>query len=266
MVITAGHAIYRDGVWHGGFKGEDAFYARHVEVGLQLVNDGHYDYWIPSGGPTRPAFESQTGGISEAEGLLNYAVEHHLCAASDERIVPEVWARDSMENLFFGILALHRKTGAWPSRVGVVSWSSKGLRYHLIASGMRLGGRIVFHGVGDYPAQADLERACAAEARFNATIVDLSRTPPDYRLVDPLLRNTSEFAQKRWSRMPSAFSPDAAGSQAYMERVKAAYGASDEPVRNLIDRVEQMTPGDGWKTIDWPWGQTGVRPGSDHRD
>jgi hypothetical protein len=151
------------------------------------------------------------------------------------------------------MLAFHRQTGDWPSRVGVVSWNSKGLRYHLIASGMRLGGRIFFHGVGDYPAQADLERACAAEARFNAAIVDLACTPPDYRLVDPLLRNEAEFAQKRWSRMPASFSSDAAGNATYIEQVKAAYGANDATVRHLIDQIERLPPGDGWKDIDWPW-------------
>jgi hypothetical protein len=253
LVITAGHAIYRSGRWHGGFKGEDAFYARHVEAGLGLVNDGRYDYWVPSGGPSRPKLERDTGGLSEAEGMLNYAVEHGLCSANDPRILPEVWARDSMENLFFGILAFHQKTGDWPSRVGVVSWSSKGLRYHLIASGMRLGGRIFFHGDGDYPAQIDLERACAAEARFNAAIVDLAIAPPEYRLVDPLLRNVTEFAGKRWTRMPTSFTPDAAGNTAYIERVKAAYGARDPAVRQLIDQVERLTPGDGWRDVTWPW-------------
>jgi hypothetical protein len=253
VVITAGHAIYREGVWHGGFKGEDSFYARHVEAGIRLVEEGRYDYCILSGAPTRPAFERETFGISEAEGMQNYAIEHRLCSAQDQRILLETWARDSMENLFFGILAFRRKAGCWPSRVGVVSWNSKGLRYHLIASGMRLGGRIVFHGEGDYPTQTDLERACAAEARFNSVIVDVNCTPPAYQLIDPLLRNVSEFAQKRWARMPRSFSPDAAGNKAYMEKVKSAYAANDVGIRALIDQIESLEPGEGWRDIQWPW-------------
>jgi hypothetical protein len=253
VVITAGHAIYRDGIWHGGFKGEDSFYARHVEAGIRLMEEGKFDCWIPSGAATRPAFETETGGISEAEGMKNYAVEHRLCSENDERILLEPWARDSMENLFFGILAYRRKTGQWPNRVGVVSWNSKALRYHLIASGMRLGGRIFFHGEGEYPSQTDLERACAAEARFNSVIVDVNCVPPAYRLIDPLLRNVREFAQKRWARMPRSFSADAAGNKAYMEQVKSAYAANDDAIAALIDRIESLEPGEGWRDIRWPW-------------
>ena len=170
----------------------------------------------------------------------------------DVRILREVFARDSMENLFFGILAFHRKTGQWPARVGVVSWNSKGLRYHLIASGMRLGGRIFFHGVGDYPAQADLN--VRAPPKRDST--RQSSISPARRLTigwSLLLRNTSEFAQKRWLRMPSSFSPDAEGNTVHIQRVKAAYGTTDATVRNLIDQIERLPPGDGSKSIDWPW-------------
>src|SRR6476619_6168293 len=107
LVITAGHAIYRNGVWYGGFPGEESFYASHVEAGIRLMQDGKYDYWIPSGARTRPRCEKETDGISEAEGMLNYAVEQGWCSAADDRILLETWARDSMENLFFGILAFH---------------------------------------------------------------------------------------------------------------------------------------------------------------
>src|SRR5206468_3626604 len=157
----------------------------------------------------------------EAEGMWNYAVQNGLLPLADDRIILEKWARDSMENVLFSMLAFFHATGGWPARVGVVSWSSKGLRFHLIASGLQLGGRIFFHGVGDYPKQHDLERACAAEARFNAALVDVSFVPPSYKLVDPLLRNETEFATKRWARMPITFTPDAAGNRAYIEQVKA---------------------------------------------
>jgi len=136
VVIVAGHAIYVNGRWYGGFPGEDCFYVRHVEAGVRLIKDGPYDFCVFSGGPTRPKLESETKGVSEAFGVKMCAVDNRFCAENDERILLEEFARDSMENLFFSILVFHRKTGNWPARVGVVSWNSKALRYHLIASGM----------------------------------------------------------------------------------------------------------------------------------
>ena len=251
LLICTGHAIWQSGRWLGGFPGEDRFYAAHVEASIRLGKD--YDVLAFSGGRTRPTLEAETGGVSEAEGMRDYAIEAGVLDLTDDSVILEKWARDSMENLFFSMLAYFRKTGRWPVRVGVVSWNSKGLRFHLIASGLRLGGRIFFHGVGDYPAQTDLERACAAEARFNAQVVDLSRVPPDYRLIDPLLRNETEFACKRWARMPREFTPDASGNRDYIAQVKRAYHAPQTDVGRLIDRVEHTAPGDGWKEIEWPW-------------
>ena len=249
--MAALHAIYFNGRWHGGFPGEETFYARHVEAAIELLHAGTYDYLSLSGGRTHPTVAKQTAGIPEAEGAKQYAIDKGLLNADDDRIILETWARDSMENLYFSVLAFFQKTSRWPSRVGVVSWASKGLRFHLIACGMRLGGRIFFHGVGDYPTQTSLERACAAEVHLNAALTDPSCIPPDYRLVDPLLRG-SEFAGKRWSRMPDMFSPDEHGNKLYMDAVKA-YAAGNPKVLQLIDDVENLKSGDGWRDIAWPW-------------
>jgi hypothetical protein len=253
LVVVAGHAIYFASRWHGGFPGEEPFYARHVEAGFRLLVEEDYEFLALSGGNNRPQFEKETRGLSEGEGMMNYAVETGLCSPADDRIIVEKWARDSMENLLFSILAFANRTRQWPRRVGVVSWNSKGLRFHLIAAGMQLGGRIFFHGIGDYTTQTDLERACAAEARFNAAIVDVTRVPPAYRLADPLQRNETEFASKRWARMPGRYTPDAAGNRKFMQEVKKAYAPDNAEVRSLVDQIEQLTPGDGWKHIPWPW-------------
>jgi len=253
VVVVAGHGIYVDGRWYGGFQGEDDFYVRHVKAGVSLLKDGPYDFCVLIGGATRPELAAETKGVSEAKGMKMCAVDNRFFEADDGRILLEEFARDSMENLLFSILEFHRKTGNWPGRIGVVSWNSKALRYHLIASGMQLGGRIFFHGVGDYPAQADLERACAAEARFNAAIVDVTLSPPGYNIVDPLLRSPLGFAQKRWGRMPSRFAADTVGNRKYMEEVKSAYAVEDETVRTLLEQIENLQPGNGWRHIEWPW-------------
>ncbi len=251
LLVVALHAIYCNGRWHGGFPGEETFYASHIQAALQLLAQGGYEYLSLSGGRTHRAVAEETGGLSEAEGARQYAIDQGLVSPDDHRIILETWARDSMENLYFSSLAFFQRTRRWPSRVGVISWASKGLRFHLIACGMRLGGRIFFHGVGDYPSQTYLERACAAEVQLNAALVDPACAPPDYRLVDPLLRGVA-FARKRWPRMPHVFSPDAEGNRLYMEGVKA-YAAGDPAVLKLIDQVEQLQPGDGWQDIEWPW-------------
>ena len=53
--------------------------------------------------------------------------------------------------------------------------------------------------------------------------------------------------------MPSKFIPGAEGNTEYMETVKAAYAANNSEILNLIDEVERLTPGDGWRHIRWPW-------------
>jgi hypothetical protein len=251
LLVAALHAIYFNGRWYGGFPGEDAFYARHIEAAVELLHADAYEYLSLSGGRTHRSVAQQTAGLSEAEGARQYAIDKGLLSAGGDRIILEGWARDSMENLYFSILAFFQKTRRWPSRIGVVSWASKGLRFHLIACGMQLGGRIFFHGVGDYPTQTHLERACAAEVHLNAALADPDCVPPDYRLLDPLLRGF-EFTRKRWSRMPDPFSPDEHGNKLYMEAVKL-YAAGDPKVLQLIDDVERLKPGEGWRHIAWPW-------------
>src|SRR5689334_20087433 len=220
MLAVMGHAIYHQGRWLGGYAGEDAFYEEHIRAGFRLFKELDFDHLVLSGGRTRPALEDQTGGKSEAEGMLEFAVDQHLCRPDDQRILLEGWSRDSFENLLFSLLTYHRQTGRWPHRVGVVSWASKALRFHLIASGLQLGGRIRFFGVGDYPSQTSLERACSAEARFTAAMIDPNHVPPAFRLIDPLMRHPTEFAPKRWIRMPRRFPANAEGSTAHLQEIK----------------------------------------------
>jgi hypothetical protein len=48
------------------------------------------------------------------------------------------------------------------------------------------------------------------------------------------------------------FSPDAQGNRLYMDAVKT-YAAGDKTVLKLMDDVEALKPGDGWRDIAWPW-------------
>ena len=87
-----------------------------------------------------------------------------------------------------------------------------------------------------------------------AEIVDLRLAPPAYGLRDPLLRGES-FAEKRWSRMPAVYSRDSAGNASYLEAAGRAYDASTSSsfAQATIALTEAQQPGDGWRTIAWPW-------------
>jgi hypothetical protein len=252
LLAVMGHAIYKKGKWHGGYAGEEPFYEEHIRAGIRLFLEQNFEQLAFCGGRTRANLEPLTGGISEAEGMLEFAVENRIWDPLDDRLILENYSRDSFENLLFALLGFRQKTGHWPARVGVVSWNSKGLRFHLIASGLRLGGRIFFHGSGDYPNPVHLERASAAEARLNAAMIDLACEPPNYRLIDPLFRK-EEFANKRLKRMPSQFTPDPLGNTKYLQEVRRAFAGALTDSPNLLEQIETIRPGDEWKKIHWPW-------------
>src|SRR5215470_17957135 len=93
LLIAALHAIYFNGRWHGGFPGEDSFYSRHIQAAIQLLHSDGYEYLSLSGGRTHPSVARHTGGVSEAEGAKQYAIDHGLISAIDDRIILETWAR-----------------------------------------------------------------------------------------------------------------------------------------------------------------------------
>jgi hypothetical protein len=53
--------------------------------------------------------------------------------------------------------------------------------------------------------------------------------------------------------MPRRFSADAAGGAAHLREAKSYFGARDPGLGALIDAVEAVGPGDGWRGIRWPW-------------
>ena len=249
LLIVAGHAHYRDGQWIGGYAGEDAFYELHIRRGLQLAAELKFQP-VFSGGQTRPDLEHLTLGRSEAEGMFDFAKQNGL--VTDGEVILERFSRDSFENVLFSLLAFHQHFRKWPENVAIVSWASKALRFHLIACGLMFGGRIQFHGVGDYPSQTTLERACSAKARFILRMVDASLAPPAYRVIDPMLRHP-EFATKRINRMPSRYPKTSAGNAAFMDEVKAALATHSPECAPLLNAIEALTPGEHWRQTPLPW-------------
>jgi len=217
------------GRWHGGHQNEDRLYEEHVRDAFRIYRADGYQALALSGGRSRPHLPLTN---SEAEGMLEYAHDAKLVQPDDE-VLLERYGRDSFENLFFSMLAFHRRYGEWPTRVGAVSWKFKALRFYLIACGLRLN-QFRFYGSGD---PVSFEQFAIASVEYDSMIVRGGE------IIDPLQRDPQWFAAKRLGRTPNEFS-----ASDYLEHVKQEYGHAD-----LIDQVEATQPGPAWRDISWPW-------------
>ncbi|MGO9269513.1 MAG: hypothetical protein ACLQOO_04525 [Terriglobia bacterium] len=255
LLIVAGHAIWQAGRWHGGFPGEDPCYERHVRDSVALWFAERYHALAFSGSRSRPLLpEVRSGLVSNGEGtgMLSFARQAGLISAGSQEAFAEDFARDSFENVFYSLLAYRHRSGFWPSRVGVVSWKFKALRYYLIGLALGLVGRdFRFFGSGDPRSAEACEKLAVASVAYDAQIVDVDRMD----IIDPLHRGRA-FASKRVGRMPSEFGYD---NGAYIEAVKRAYDAPYREtgipgiVAEAISRVESLGPGPEWRTFSPPW-------------
>jgi len=254
LLVVAGHAIYQRRRWYGGFPNEDRFYEQHVRDSVAIWQDEKYTSLVFSGGHTRPQLEEVQNGTvtnSEAEGLLEFAKDANLCSEESD-VILESYARDSFENFLFSIFAFYHKYRVWPSRLGIVSWKFKALRFYVIACGLQLGnGRFVFYGSGDPNLQKTLEIVCAANAKYDATIVSVHGKPT---IFDPLHRDDMQFALKRLGRMPPRFKTN----KEYIQEVKRVYDPDFDDskqgiIGDILDYIENIKPSTNWRTARWPW-------------
>ncbi len=137
-VIVAGHAILRcfddieaDASWMllDFQKGEPKHYIRHVQRGVELAAADPEALLIFSGGQSRV----EAGPRSEAQSYFAIAELREWWSAPEvaRRAITEEFARDSFENLLFGICRFREYTGAYPQHVTLVSWGFKEDRFHL---------------------------------------------------------------------------------------------------------------------------------------
>lgn len=194
-IIVAGHAVLRhfddprlerNWVLLDFQRAEVACYAGHIERGVELAAANPQALLIFSGGQSR----LEAGPVSEAFSYYWIAqyygwFGHPEVAA---RTVTEEFARDSFENLLFGLCRFKEWTGAYPHSATFVSWAFKQARFELHRAAIRWPReRFEYAGANDPP---DLAQALAAEARTKA----------GYQ-ADPY-SSGSEFAAKRRSRNP----------------------------------------------------------------
>jgi hypothetical protein len=167
-VIVAGHAILRrfddieaDASWMllDFQKGEPKHYIRHVQRGVELAAADPEALLIFSGGQSR----IEAGPRSEAQSYFAIADLRGWWGAHDvsRRAITEEFARDSFENLLFGICRFREYAGGYPRHVTLVSWGFKEERFHLHREAIRWPrDRFAYDGPNDPDA---LDQALRAE-------------------------------------------------------------------------------------------------------
>ena len=171
LVLVACHAVYAaddfarpsdDASWslQEFQRGEPPFYLEHVRRGVELAAEDEGALLVFSGGQTR----ADAGPRSEAGGYRLLANHFGWWGTRvRQRATTEEFARDSFENLLFGLCRFFELTGRAPRLVTVVGWSFKRERFGLHREAVRFpAARFSYEGMND---PADLRAAQESEAK-----------------------------------------------------------------------------------------------------
>jgi hypothetical protein len=181
LVLVAGHAVYlardvehpeRDERWllQPFQQGEPPYYIEHIRAGVALAAANERALLVFSGGQTRREAGARSEGQSYWDLAQHFAWWSHETVPA--RATVEEFARDSFENLLFGICRFREATGGYPHSVSVVSWAFKAARFHLHREALRFpAARFHFHGVNQ---PADLSAALRGE---DTTIAAFRKDP-----------------------------------------------------------------------------------------
>jgi len=235
LVLVAGHAVYtgvdfhlaaREDSWflepYQQVAGEAQSFVDHVRLGAELAARDPSSLLLFSGGQTRSAAGPRSEGLSYwvvAEAAGWFADEVGAAARAGEagrgggedaqreaqagavasvraRAYTEEHARDSFENLLFGLCRFYEVTGRYPKRVTVVSYTLKERRFNEVhRAALRFpAARFAFVGTPVPPAAVG---AAEGEAR---TVAAFAKDPYG---CDP----RGELAAKRARRDPFAVGP-----------------------------------------------------------
>jgi hypothetical protein len=168
-ILVAGHAVLRDpnrlesddGWFLLDFqKGEPPKYLEHIERGISLAAEDPEALLVFTGTQTRVAAGARSEAASYywAADLLDWFGFLEV----QERTVTEEYARDSFENLLFGICRFCEVAGAWPEQVTVVSWEFKRRRFGLHREAIRWPEARFEYSAPNDPS--DIGQALEAEA------------------------------------------------------------------------------------------------------
>ncbi len=180
LVLVPGHAIClapdasdltADEAWalQPYQRGEGAYYVAHIAAGVHLAAEVPGRWLVFSGGRTHAAYPA----LSEADSYRQVARSCGWWGRPEitARTLIEGFARDSYENLRFGLHCFYDAVGRQPAHVYVVGWRFKAQRFRLHAQALGWSSaRFHYVGVNDPPA---LAAAQAGEAEtLRAFLVD----------------------------------------------------------------------------------------------
>jgi hypothetical protein len=171
VIIVAGHAVYRGRSYDDPMqdenwslqefqRGEPPAYIEHIRAGVEMAARQPESLLVFSGGQTR----RDGGPRSESESYREVA-EHFEWWGTDvsARTAAEEFARDSFENLLFGICRFRECAGRYPLGVTIVSWAFKEERFELHRNAVSFPiSRFRFIGVNN---PVDLALALEGELR-----------------------------------------------------------------------------------------------------
>jgi hypothetical protein len=210
LVLVAGHAVYAandfddplsDDSWflQDFQRGEPPFYLEHIHAGVLKAHADQDSLLIFSGGQTR----YKAGPRSEALSYWMIADHFKWFSRTDVRLraTTEEFARDSFENLLFGICRFKECVGRYPKRVTLVGWAFKKQRFDNHRAAIKFPkSRFKFLGVNnplDIKEAEDGERITVAAFRQDPYGI---RDRPDES--DPNTDKTVYLAEKRRKRGP----------------------------------------------------------------
>lgn len=159
LVLVAGHAVYvadsfeypaNDSSWflQEFQKGEPPFYIEHTYHGVKLTEEDRKSLLVFSGGQTR----YEAGPKSEAQSYWVIADHFNWWWKTNVKLraTTEEFARDSFENLLFGICRFYECVRRYPECITVVSWAFKEERFELHRKAIRFPkSRFIFKGVNN---------------------------------------------------------------------------------------------------------------------
>ncbi len=139
LVVVPGHAVMKLNKLSVSDKSESAWYllkyqigqgfpaiiSSHVRKGIDIVESDPAAVLVFSGGQTR----KDVGPTSEAASYYYLADEKKWLKKIPNRVYLEEYARDSFENLLFSMCRFKEATGQYPSRITVVGFDFKMVRY-----------------------------------------------------------------------------------------------------------------------------------------
>src|ERR1035438_186363 len=131
LILVAGHAVYtgddfkdpeKDDNWflQPFQKGEPPFYIEHIRKGVELAEEDRTALLVFSGGQTR----LDAGPRSEAQSYWMVANHFHWWWRTNGqlRATTEEFARDSFENVLFGLCRFWECIRRKPDTLTVVGW------------------------------------------------------------------------------------------------------------------------------------------------